>query len=291
MNRFSVVLAAAMILFFTNLLHAGEDNINEIFVGNNCTKIRTYESVVTDKPILVVVLHGDSPFNNPDYQYQFAKLVANRNSNVIAVGMLRPGYTDPTGRTSDGVKGDAIGDNYDEKRVNQLAHAIEKLKKMYSPSKVILAGHSGGAAITANIVSLYPLLIDHAFIVSCPCDVNAWRENMFSLTNNSIFRGNIDALSPIDLVDHLSKKITISIFVGKNDKVALPILSERYEKAITKKGLKVTLKIIEGSHDIFLSHDIINAISDIIKDYNNANAVDAKKHAADWPRYAQKRKR
>ncbi len=59
---------------------------------------------------------------------------------------------------------------------------------------------------------------------------------MFSLTNNSIFRGNTDTLSPIDLVDHLSKKITISIFVGKNDKVALPILSERYEKAIIKKA-------------------------------------------------------
>jgi predicted esterase len=71
---------------------------------------------------------------------------------------------------------------------------------------VILAGHSGGAAITVNLIGLFPLLIDHAFIVSCPCDVNAWRENIFSLTKKSIFKGNIDTLSPTDLVEHLSKK-------------------------------------------------------------------------------------
>lgn len=272
-----------MSLFFTNLVHAGcGDILNEIFAGNSCTKIRTYRSAdVSDKPILVVALHGDSPFNNPGYQYRFAKLVANKNSNVTSVGMLRPGYTDPLGRTSDGVKGDAIGDNYDKKRVNQIAKAIKELKKLYSPSKVILAGHSGGAAITANIVSLFPLLIDHAFLVSCPCDVNAWRENMFSLTNKSIFKGNIVTLSPIDLVDRLRKETTFSILVGKNDEVAIPILSEKYKKAVIKRGLKVKLTLIEGQHDIFLSPDIINAITGIINDYNKANAADTKSRAAD----------
>ncbi len=271
MNRVLVVFLATMCLFYANLVHAGcEDISNEIFADNSCTKIRTYRSAdVTDKPILVVALHGDSPFNNPGYQYRFAELVANKNSNVISVGMLRPGYTDPLGRTSDGIKGDAIGDNYDEKRVNQIAQAITKLEKLYSPSKVILAGHSGGAAITANLISLFPLLIDHAFIVSCPCDVNAWREDMFSLTNKSIFKGKIETLSPIDLVKHLNKNTIISLFVGKDDKVARPILSEKYQTAATKKGSKVTLEIIEGQHDIFLIPDIINAITNIISRYNS----------------------
>ncbi len=283
MNRVLAVLSATMCLFYANLVHAGCDDIsNEIFADNSCTKIRTYRSTdVTDKPVLVVALHGDSPFNNPGYQYRFAKLVVNKNSNVISVGLLRPGYTDPIGRISDGVKGDAIGDNYDVKRVNQVSQTIKELKKLYSPSKVILAGHSGGAAITANLISLFPQMIDHAFIVSCPCDVNAWRENMLSLTNKSIFRGNIDTLSPIDLVDRLNKKTTISILVGKNDKITIPILSEKYKKAATKKVLKVTLTLIEGQHDIFLSPDIINAITEIITGYNNANATDAKSRAAD----------
>ena len=143
MNRVLVILTATMCLFCADLVHAGcEDISNEIYADNSCTKIRTYRSTdVTDKPVLVVALHGDSPFNNPGYQYRFAKLVANKNSNVISVGMLRPGYTDPMGRISDGVKGDAIGDNYDEKRVIQVAQTITELKRLYSPSKVILAGH------------------------------------------------------------------------------------------------------------------------------------------------------
>ena len=272
-----------MILVLANIVHAGcGDIFNEIFAGNSCTKIRTYRSAdVSDKPILIVALHGDSPFNNPGYQYRFAELVANTNSNVISIGMLRPGYLDPIGRKSDGVKGDAIGDNFDEKRVNQVAQAITELKKLYSPSNVILAGHSGGAAIAANLISLFPLLIDHAFIVSCPCDVNAWREGMFSLTKKQIFSGDIETLSPIDLVEHLSKKMIISIFVGKDDKVARPILSEKYKTAVTKEGLRVTLEVIDGQHDIFLNPDIINAITEIVSGYNNANAADAKSRAVD----------
>jgi hypothetical protein len=69
-----------------------------MYAGNSCTKIRTYRSAdVSDEPMLVVVLHGDLPFNNPNYQCRFAKLVASKNSNVISIGMLRLEYTDPLG--------------------------------------------------------------------------------------------------------------------------------------------------------------------------------------------------
>ena len=61
----------------------------------------------------------------------------------------------------------------------------------------------------------------------------------------------------------------ISIFVGKDDKNTRPILSEKYKKAVTKEGLKVTLEVIDGQHDIFLSPDIINAITNIISRYNS----------------------
>jgi predicted esterase len=79
----------------------------------------------------------------------------------------------------------------------------------------------------------------------------------------------------------LSEKTIISIFVGKDDKVARPILSEKYKTAATKEGLKVTLEVIDGQHDIFLSPDIINAITKIVSGYNNSNAADAKSRAAD----------
>jgi len=75
---------------------------------------------VSEKPVLVAVLHGDAPRNpscptkecgEPDYQDAFAAQAAT-GRDVIAVGLLRPGYTDPRGNTSDGVRGDTTGDNY-----------------------------------------------------------------------------------------------------------------------------------------------------------------------------------
>jgi len=141
MNRFYLDLIAICLICFSTLVSAACDDIdNEIRSGNSCTKIKTYKSTeLTDEPILVIVLHGDSPFKKPGYQYEFAKKVALKNTNVVTIGMLRPGYTDPLNRTSDGEKGEAIGDNYDKKRVDQIAQAIIQLKETYSPSKVILA--------------------------------------------------------------------------------------------------------------------------------------------------------
>lgn len=75
-------------------------------------KARIFSSLtVSPRPLLVVVLHGDAPFNKPDYQYVFARSVASRD-DLVAAAFLRPGYTDPTGDASDGVRGRATGDNY-----------------------------------------------------------------------------------------------------------------------------------------------------------------------------------
>ena len=37
-------------------------------------------------PVLVLVIHGDAPFNEPDYQYVFAAKVAVSHHDVVAVG-------------------------------------------------------------------------------------------------------------------------------------------------------------------------------------------------------------
>ena len=63
-------------------------------------------------PVMLLVLHGDSPFNNPSYQYLIASRIANESENVVAVGILRPGYTDKEGNYSKGKRGKATGDNY-----------------------------------------------------------------------------------------------------------------------------------------------------------------------------------
>ena len=76
--------------------------------------------------MLLVVLHGDLPDPTPSYQYAFAQLVTQGVNgpalpepvrgrladwkplqDVVAVGLLRPGYTDNAGDRSDGDMGNA----------------------------------------------------------------------------------------------------------------------------------------------------------------------------------------
>ena len=42
---------------------------------------------VSQTPALVIVLHGDSPRGTPKYHYRFAVLVADQNTDVVAVGL------------------------------------------------------------------------------------------------------------------------------------------------------------------------------------------------------------
>ena len=67
---------------------------------------------LSEQPILVVILHGDAPFNEPDRQYRFAAQVARSHRDVVAVALLRPGYADPQENRSEGERGQSIGDNW-----------------------------------------------------------------------------------------------------------------------------------------------------------------------------------
>ena len=69
-----------------------------------------------------------------------------------------------------------------------------------TPRKVVVAAHSGGAALTANILNRHPSLIDHALLVSSIYDVERWRAHMFERTGEAIFHGNIESLSPVEQI-------------------------------------------------------------------------------------------
>ncbi len=247
---------------------------NEVFSNNVCTKIRTFNTeTLSDNPNLLVVLHGDGGLSltKQSYQYKFAEIIAKESNNLISVGMLRPGYTDYAGRISDGDRGMMVGDNYDEIRVKQIASSIETLKKYYKSNKVVLAGHSGGAAITANLISMHPDLIDHAILVSCACDLNAWRNDMYEKTQALPFNTKEEHIfsalnysSPIDLVNEVSENTKISILVGDSDDVTKTYLSERYSLALKKAGKDVEFQEITGGHNIFLTAPVISNVLDII---------------------------
>ena len=219
-------------------------------------------------PILVIVLHGDGPppYEHPDYQYDFASKVAAMNQNVVAVGLLRPGYMDPDGNHSEGKSGERDGDNWNAQNTDAIANAIEKLKRRYKAEKVIVAGHSGGAVITANILGRYPQLIDAALLVSCPCgDVNVWRESMFQLTHIPVFKGNIISLSPITQIKSISNLVPIVMMTGTEDNVAPLRVAEQYQAAALKAGKNITLIKLPGRpHNTFVYPKVFTELEEII---------------------------
>lgn len=222
---------------------------------------------ITKHPVLVVVLHGDSPFQNLGYQNAFAGEVAAKTQNIVAIGLLRPGYTDPDGNTSEGKWGKTNGDNWNAENTDAIADAIRELRERYQSHKVVVAGHSGGAAITANILGRQPGLIDAALLVSCPCDVKRWRVRMHKLTGNEIFEGEIKTLSAIQQVANISDQAKIVMIVGSEDEVAPPYLSESYRKKASELGKDIRLVHLEDKgHEIFLDAKVLDEFFELIND-------------------------
>jgi pimeloyl-ACP methyl ester carboxylesterase len=220
---------------------------------------------ISATPVLLVVLHGDAPVTKPDYQNTFAAEVAAANEDVVAVGLLRPGYTDPQGNRSDGERGLTTGDNYNAKNTDAIADGVGNLKGQWHARRVVVAGHSGGAAITANILGRHPTLIDAALLVSCPCDVEKWRQHM-SLRYGAIFLGKIDTLSPIEQIPGMSERARVLMMVGSQDDVAPPALSVAYQALAARLRKNVRLVQLEGKdHEMFLDPAVFAALAPMLK--------------------------
>lgn len=261
MKAFLSVFVLVPMLFSVSAAAQTHVSSGEVVVDGVVTKIRTYESEgLTERPVLLVALHGDSPRRNPSYQYGFARTVAAQVKNTISVGLLRPGYSDDADRRSDGVRGETVGDNYDKPRIDQIAAAIQQLGTHHNAQQIVLAGHSGGSAITAKLIAAYPALINHAVIVSCPCDIPAWRADMYEFSKYEGFRRELDVVSPIDVASSISDETSISMFVGDNDRVTQEYLNRAYFNELIKLNKNAELTILPGEHNIFMHEQIISSI-------------------------------
>ncbi len=219
-----------------------------------------------ENPILVVAVHGDAPFHEPDHQYAFAGKVAATHRDVVAVGLLRPGYTDPQGNRSDGERGQATGDNLNATNTEAIAGAIGGLKRRWNARKVVVAAHSGGATLAANVLGRHPPLLDKALLVSSVYDVEKWRQHMFEQTGAPVFRGKIETLSPIEQITGMSDQVEVTLMVGSQDEIAPPGFSEQYEAVARRHGKKVRLVRLEGEgHEIFLNPAVFAELGPMLR--------------------------
>lgn len=221
---------------------------------------------LNDHPVLVVVLHGDSPFHNPSYQYLFASRAAKQVDDVVVAAILRPGYADDTNERSQGERGLTTGDNYTSQNVDAIAEAIDQLKTRFHPAETLLVGHSGGAAITGDILGRHPSEVDAALLVSCPCVLDKWRQHMLTLQKNAIWQQPVSSLSPLDLARKVPKSTKVWLVVGSNDDVAPPELTQEYAKALREHGNEAQVTVTPAlPHDILLEPVTMEKLKELVE--------------------------
>jgi len=218
---------------------------------------------LTAHPVLVLVLHGDLP--RPTYHYEFSRQAVMKIDNALVAALLRPGYTDGLGDRSEGEMGMTTGDNYTPAVVDTVADAVKQLKQEFHPARTVLAGHSGGAAITADLLGRWPDVVNAALLVSCPCDVPAWRRHMLAMQADPIWLVPVTSLSPLDLASKVSHSVRVRMLAGGDDPVAPPELSKRYAEALRKQGDDITLTVLPRlKHNILLEPAVLDALKTLV---------------------------
>lgn len=244
-------------------LCAGRALTERVRTANHCLVLRTFESAErVEGGTLVVVLHGDGTRMPTDHQYRAAERIAQRNADVVAVGLLRPGYEDGAGNRSSGARGRANGDNYTAEVADSVAEALRLLAAHHATDRTLVVGHSGGGAIAALAVSRHHGLVDRALLIGCPCDVKRWREHMYALQSSRVWRRPVESLSPIELAPEFDPATTAIVVVGSEDAIAPPELSEAYAAALIANGKVAELTVLAGAGHAILAEPAVEEIVD-----------------------------
>jgi pimeloyl-ACP methyl ester carboxylesterase len=222
---------------------------------------------VSARPSLVVVLHGDLFAPPPGYQYAFAQALTQgfdapimpdavrarlgeppHVADVVAAGILRPGYTDNAGDRSDGERGQARGDNFTADVTDAVAHAVRSLKADVMARRVVLVGHSGGGTIAAIVLGRHPDLADAALLVACGC-------------------GATRSLQPLDHAAGVRSGVVVRLLVGDQDEVTPPDQSHRYAAALQKRGVDARVTVLPGlGHNIMFMPAVFAELARLLDD-------------------------
>ena len=149
------------------------DLVTRVTGGNECLVIHTFGAVAGNRT-LVVFVHGDGSKGGPsDYLARAAERVS--GNGVTAVALIRPGYYDSNDAKSTGNSYRRDGDGYRDDIIAAVAGAVSELKSHHGAERVVLVGHSGGAAISGIILGRYAGLVSAAVLAACPCNIDKWR--------------------------------------------------------------------------------------------------------------------
>ncbi len=213
------------------------DGIERAGDARQCLVIRTLApgqtSRITPK-VLVVFLHGDNGGRIELKADSGTAAVLAEKLQAVTIAMQRPGYRSDLG-TSDGETG-AGDDDYTPRNTEIMATALANLRSLNPGKKILLIGHSGGAAMAALLASRFPGSADAYLLAACPCDVPAWRQWRGSSAGKSGAWSR--SLSPLAEAGKVSPDTRMALVVGNKDENTLPQFSETYVRALQARGVK-----------------------------------------------------
>lgn len=216
-----------------------DDGIQSVRGGAECLVVHVAgQRSEEGRNTLLVFIHGDNTGGGPSDPYveRGARYAA---PGTLVVSLIRPGYHDRDGRQSSGQSFRLVGDGYPPQVVDAVAGAIGRLKTLYKADDVVLAGVSGGAAISGVILGRYPRLARAAVLSGCPCDVQGWRD----------LRGSgrwSKSLSPHMYLDEVPKDTLVLVVTGSRDQNTFPVLGSNYNQALQQRGVHAEFMLAEG---------------------------------------------
>lgn len=236
-------LPAALVAASAGLAHAAcppDSRIADWVLGaGRCLAASTFGAEQAgDRPVLVVVVHGDiSDGGLATYHVALARRLARRG--VVAVALTRPGYAFEPGRVS---QGSTLGrqDNYTAGNIGAVGAAIAELRRHYRARRVVYVGHSGGAAIGGVLIGKSPGLIDVAVLVSCPCDVARWRRERW----RDRWRYSE---SPSHYAARVPRATAVVAITGRRDGNTAQRLAEDYVGRLARRGVPSRFISVAGA--------------------------------------------
>ena len=216
-------------------------------------KTRVYTgTAASESPVLVLVLHGDLPEPSPSVPVPVCeghcRYCQERRRNWCAATRL----SGSNGWPVIGGYGRCRGRQLHPRSRRRGGGWARKLAKDYRARKTILVGHSGGAAIAANLLGRQPDVAQGAVLVACGCDPRAWRATRWAETGNPIFNGPTRSLLPLDLAPDVAHGTIVRMVVGQDDDVVPPQHSRAYATALRDRGIDVSVEVLPG-----LGHNIL----------------------------------
>ena len=240
MHAFRIVVSIALAVCSQSTLAATcsvEDYDLKVSGASQCLLMRRFGS--TDPHLMIVWLHGDVSTGGPaNYHFSSAEQTASQLAamKVLSVALVRPGYPDGSGDSSSvALLQSGRADHYTRENIAEVGTAIERLRARFQPKRVVVVGHSGGAATAAILLGMKPKLIDAAVLVACPCDLAAWRAGRREWTRSE---------NPIKWVDQVDTAARVVALTGAKDDNTPPQLARTYIEALRERGVDAAFELL-----------------------------------------------